>query len=136
MFVIVLENENEKTTYDPNGAAPYLANTLTAQGTLLSNYYATAHLSNPNYIAMISGQGPNPVNQGDCLGYIDFQPSPAVFGPDGQAVGQGCVYPPNVTTRSKPSSRARRTTASMSRCSSAPNAERPSLWPCPRKSNP
>src|SRR5207248_2290277 len=42
----------------------------------------------------------NPTNQSDCNDYVDFEPSPAVFDPrgNGQAVGQGCVYPSNVPT--------------------------------------
>jgi phosphatidylinositol-3-phosphatase len=67
---------------------------------VLTKYYGIGHESNPNYVAMISGQAPNPTNQSDCEDYVDFEPSPAVFDPrgNGQAVGQGCVYPANVPT--------------------------------------
>jgi hypothetical protein len=100
VFVIVLENESFDATYGPNSAAPYLARTLTGQGTLLTQYFGTAHLSNPNYIAMVSGQAPNPADQSDCQDYVNVEPSPAVFDPrgNGQVVGQGCVYPSNVLT--------------------------------------
>ena len=100
VFVIVLENESFDASYGPGSAAPYLARTLTGQGTLLTQYFGTAHLSNPNYIAMVSGQAPNPADQSDCQDYVNFEPSPAVFDPrrNGQAVGQGCVFPANVLT--------------------------------------
>jgi hypothetical protein len=99
VFVIVLENENYSASYQTN-KNPYLGNLLQRQGTLLTNYYGIAHESNPNYIAMISGQAPNPVTQSDCNDYVDFEPAPAVFDPrgNGQAIGLGCVYPSNVLT--------------------------------------
>ena len=50
----------------PASPAPYLARTLRAQGVLLTRYYGTAHNSLPNYIAQISGQGPNAQTQADC----------------------------------------------------------------------
>ena len=96
VFVIVLENEDAATTFGPSSPAPYLARTLPAMGEFLPNYYGIAHLSLPNYIAMVSGQGPNPVTQSDCQGFVDVQPG--VIGPDGQATGQGCVYPRSVPT--------------------------------------
>jgi hypothetical protein len=39
---------------------------------LLNSYYGTAHNSQPNYVAEISGQGPNPQMQGDCQTYSPF----------------------------------------------------------------
>ena len=45
---------------------------------------------------MISGQAPNPDNQSDCQTFTDF-PAGAL-GPNGQALGNGCVYPSNVQT--------------------------------------
>jgi phosphatidylinositol-3-phosphatase len=100
VFVIVLENESFDESYGPSSPAAYLSKTLPSQGTLLTQYFGTAHLSNPNYIAMVSGQAPNPANQSDCNDYVNFEPTPAVFDPrgNGQAVGQGCVYPSNVLT--------------------------------------
>src|SRR5207245_6967626 len=77
VWVVVLENEGIDKTFLHN-ANPYLGKTLQKEGTLLTQYYATAHLSNPNYIAMMSGQAPNPLMQSDCQDYVDFQPSPAV----------------------------------------------------------
>ena len=97
VFVIVLENEDYSASY-VNNKNPWLGRKLQTQGTLLTQYYATGHLSNDNYIAMISGQAPNQSTSFDCQTYSDFQPSPAQFASNGQAMGEGCVYPSNVRT--------------------------------------
>jgi len=96
VFVIVLENESESTSFGPTSPAPYLAQTLPAIGEYLPNYYGVGHHSLDNYIAMISGQGPNPSTEADCGTFSDFVPGTA--GPNGQAVGTGCVYPSSVAT--------------------------------------
>jgi phosphatidylinositol-3-phosphatase len=95
VFIIVLENEGYHLTFGPNSPALYL-NALARKGALLENYYGIGHNSLDNYIAMISGQAPNPITQGDCYYFAEFGP-PAPM-EDGQAVGTGCVYPPNVST--------------------------------------
>jgi hypothetical protein len=103
VFEIVLENEGYKQTFGKPSADPYLAKTLPAEGALLTQYYATGHVSNDNYVAMVSGQGPNLQNQTDCQIYDQW----IGLGPltlagnsllDGQAIGTGCVYPPSVQT--------------------------------------
>jgi hypothetical protein len=99
VWVIVLENESSTSTYlhNPN---PYLGKVLQRQGTLLTNYYGIGHVSLDNYVAMMSGQAPNPMTSSDCQKYLDFNgtTAPAVIGPGGQAVGVGCVFPSNVKT--------------------------------------
>lgn len=99
VFVIVLENESYAATYLHN-PHPYLGKTLQRQGTLLTQYYATGHVSLDNYIAMMSGQAPNPMTSSDCPFYENFNgtTAPAVLDADGQAVGVGCVFPSNVKT--------------------------------------
>ncbi len=97
VFVIVLENTGYDTTFGPGSAAPYLARTLTAQGQLLRQYHAIGHASLDNYVAMVSGQGPNPQTQADCPLLTEFLPG-AVSPLDGQAIGQGCIYPEQVRT--------------------------------------
>ena len=94
VFVIILENEDYGNSFGPGTAAPYLAQTLPAQGALLENYYGTGHNSLDNYDAMISGQGPNLLTQQDCLVYKDFPGTAAIV--DGQLIGKGCVYPTSV----------------------------------------
>jgi len=96
VFIIVLENKDYAKSFAADSLAPYLAKTLPAQGALLENYYGTGHVSLDNYIAMISGQGPNITTQSDCIVYADFVGVPPVASLDGQAVGQGCVYPTSV----------------------------------------
>lgn len=95
VFIIVLENESFDETFGPHSPAKYL-NALTKQGALLKNYFGTGHYSLDNYLAMISGQAPNPVTQGDCQSYVDFASTGMT--PDGQAIGSGCVYPAEVKT--------------------------------------
>ena len=96
VFVVNLENKGYDETFGPGSPAPYLSKTLTAKGQLLTQYYGTAHNSLPNYIAQISGQGPNPQTQGDCQVYSDFVQTGTVA--PQQAVGNGCVYPADVKT--------------------------------------
>jgi hypothetical protein len=96
VFLIVLENQDYDTTFGPNSQAPFLAKTLPTMGAMLPNYYGTGHESLDNYIAMISGQGPNPQTQADAPLYTDF--TPGTPGSDGQAMGSGTVYPTSVKT--------------------------------------
>jgi phosphatidylinositol-3-phosphatase len=94
VFIVVLENENAKSTFGPSSPIPYLADNLTSKGALVPNYYGTGHLSLDNYISMVSGQAPNAQTQADCQFYNDFFPGLPAAG--GQFVGQGCVYPSGV----------------------------------------
>jgi len=96
VFVVNLENKGYDETFGPDSPAPYLSRTLRDQGQLLTQYYGTAHNSLPNYIAQLSGQGPNAQTQADCPVYSDFVQIGTVA--PGQAVGTGCVYPAGVQT--------------------------------------
>jgi hypothetical protein len=96
VFVINLENKGYDETWGPTSAAPYLGRTLRAQGVLLSQYYGVGHNSLDNYVAQVSGQGPNPDTQGDCQIYSSFVRTGTAA--PGQAVGRGCVYPSSVPT--------------------------------------
>jgi phosphatidylinositol-3-phosphatase len=96
VFIIVLENESASTTFGPNSPAPYLAHTLTAEGAFLPNYYGVGHHSLDNYIAMISGQAPNPDTDLDCFNYVNFPTS--ATGAHDQQKGSGCVYPADIPT--------------------------------------
>jgi phosphatidylinositol-3-phosphatase len=89
---VILENEDFVYSFGPDSLAPYLAKTLPAQGALLKAYYGTGHDSNDNYISMISGQGPNILNQADCKNFVDFAGTGPIALLDGQALGQGCVF--------------------------------------------
>jgi hypothetical protein len=96
VFVIVLENKDYEDTFGPSSKAPYLSKTLAGEGQLLTRYHGVAHESLPNYIAMVSGQSPNPQTQSDCQFFTEFLPG--TIGADGQAMGSGCVYPAAVKT--------------------------------------
>jgi len=96
VFVIALENKNFSATFGPGSVAPYLAETLTAKGALLTQYYGTGHNSLDNYIAMMGGQANNQQTSADCSKFADFHQTGTA--PDGQVVGEGCVYPPSVKT--------------------------------------
>jgi hypothetical protein len=93
VFVIVLENEDESTTFGPSSPAPYLAQTLVSQGAFIPNYYGIGHDSLDNYIAMISGQAPDSATQNDCGTFSDFVATSPTLDANGQATGSGCVYP-------------------------------------------
>jgi hypothetical protein len=96
VFVINLENKGYAQTFGASSPAPYLRKRLRAKGQLLTQYFGVAHHSLPNYIAQISGQGPNAQTQSDCKVYRNFTGS-GTASPD-QAVGQGCVFPKRVRT--------------------------------------
>jgi hypothetical protein len=96
VFVVVLENKDLDATFGASPGSTYLGRELPAQGQLLTHYYGIGHESLDNYVAMISGQGPNPITQSDCQVFQEF--FPGTIGADGQASGTGCVYPSAVKT--------------------------------------
>lgn len=98
VFTIILENENYNQTFGANSPATYLSQQLTPQGTLLQNYYAIGHESLGNYVALVSGQAPNLATQSDCAVFLDFSPAMPQIDSNGQAIGQGCVYPAEIQT--------------------------------------
>jgi hypothetical protein len=95
IWVIVLENAGYQNTFGAPGTDPYLARTLPSKGALLENYYGIGHRSADNYLAMVSGQPPNPDTQADCQRFAAFGTSRTV---NGIATGDGCVYPSAVRT--------------------------------------
>jgi hypothetical protein len=96
VFIIVLENQGFDTTFNPHPRAPYLADTLRLAGAFLRQYHGTAHYSLGNYLAMIAGVAPTPKTQVDCPRFEDFVETG--IAPDGQPIGDGCVYPAHVAT--------------------------------------
>jgi hypothetical protein len=95
VFVVVLENQPFESAFGADSPAKYLKS-LAQQGALLVNYYGISHDSLGNYIALISGQAPNPETLADCEVYTDFVSTGTSA--DGQAVGKGCVYPRDIPT--------------------------------------
>jgi phosphatidylinositol-3-phosphatase len=96
VFVVIDENESASTTFGPASPAPYLSHTLVSQGAYLPHYFGVGHNSLDNYVAMVSGQAPNPDTSGDCHNYVNF-PADSMDA-SGQENGQGCIYPGDVTT--------------------------------------
>lgn len=98
VFIIVLENEPYPVTFGANSLAPYLAHTLPTKGALLPQYFGIGHYSLDNYIALVSGQAPNPDTQADCSVFNEFVPTTGKLDAHGQLAGRGCVYPTSVKT--------------------------------------
>jgi len=98
VFIIMLENESYPVTFGPQSIAPYLARELPKQGAMLPNYYGIGHYSLDNYIAMVSGQAPNPATQADCVTFSEFVPTASKPDENGQLPGTGCVYPKSIHT--------------------------------------
>jgi phosphatidylinositol-3-phosphatase len=97
VWVVALADHSFGEALDPASATPYLKG-LPAKGLLVPNYYAVAHGSLANGIALLSGQGPNPDTLADCATYTDFAPSAKKPAADGQLLGRGCVYPASTQT--------------------------------------
>lgn len=67
VFVYVMENTSFNDVAGSEDA-PYL-NSLIPRFALATDYVATGHASLDNYLAMTSGQPPNPATSGDCFLY-------------------------------------------------------------------
>jgi hypothetical protein len=67
VFVYVMENTSFNDVLG-SPDAPYL-NSLVKRYALATDYTATGHASLDNYLAMTSGQPPNPATSGDCFFY-------------------------------------------------------------------
>ena len=106
LMVIDLENESFASTFGPSSPAVYLNKTLLPQGELVTNYFATGHVSLDNYIAQVSGQGSTVSTNDDCLnlktlpnlvgGFTDVLPGTDAADElkfPGQVTGDGCVFP-------------------------------------------
>jgi phosphatidylinositol-3-phosphatase len=96
VWVVMLENQGVGAWTSDTGLSA-----LVGRGAFIKNYFGIAHQSLPNYLGMISGQGPTPETQADCQTYRDLSPS-APGQPDTttdyQAQGNGCVYAPKFLT--------------------------------------
>jgi hypothetical protein len=96
VFLIVLDGHGYEEAFGKTSSAPYLAQTLTGEGKLLSNYYAVAQGGLANEIALLSGQGPTPQTAANCPEYTAI--APGTVSPEGQVEGTGCVYPSTTET--------------------------------------
>lgn len=98
VFIVMLENQSYAATFGPASKAPYLSKTLVSQGALLTQYYGIGHNSLTNYIALVSGQAPNPQTQADCPVYTDWQGETALDANGQVGPGAGCVLPTSALT--------------------------------------
>jgi hypothetical protein len=97
VWLVVLADQSFASLFGPGSAAHYLNGALLHRGTLLSDYYAVAHGSLANGVALLSGQGPNQALQADCASYTPVTPG-TVGVKTGLATGQGCVFGGGVPT--------------------------------------
>jgi phosphatidylinositol-3-phosphatase len=97
IFVIALSSTDYRATWGSSSVAHYLNRTLRPKGTLLSGYRTLGPAELPDYLAMISGQAPNPDTRANCPTYAEFG-TKAKGGNAGQVRGTGCVYPSTVQT--------------------------------------
>lgn len=96
VFVVMLSQTDLVALAGDARAAPYFADRLVPQGTLLTAYDAVARGSLANGVALLSGQGPTTQTLGDCptaAGAAPADVTPDTLGGDGQQLGDGCVYP-------------------------------------------
>jgi hypothetical protein len=96
VFVILLENKNYSDSFVTSSQDPYLQKVLPGMGALLTHYYGTGHSSLDNYISLISGQSSTRATEADCAQFSNLVLQK--IDADGQAVGTGCVYPPQIKT--------------------------------------
>jgi hypothetical protein len=95
--VITLASPGYEQTWGSGSPASYLTTQLRPKGTLLDDYYAIAHPDLPNYLAMISGQPPNPQTSAGCQTFAEF-PAGSKANTEGILQAPGCVYPVSVLT--------------------------------------
>jgi phosphatidylinositol-3-phosphatase len=97
VFVIALSTTSFEAAFGHGSAAHYLNRTLRPRGTFLGGYETLDRSELPDYLAMVSGQAPNPDTRGECTTYAEFaaNTNPAH---DGQVPGAGCVYPNTIIT--------------------------------------
>ena len=96
VFEIALSTNSYSDAFGGRSAAPYLRS-MESKGTLLSGFQSLGASELADYLAMVSGQGPNADTSGDCTTYAEF-PQSAAAQPDGVVRGNGCVYPETALT--------------------------------------
>lgn len=96
VFEIALSTPSYAAAFGHGSAAPYLRS-LTAKGTLLSGYESLGSSELADYLAMVSGQGPNSDTSAGCATYTEF-PQAVVAKANGLVPGKGCVYPETALT--------------------------------------
>ncbi|MGH2835637.1 MAG: alkaline phosphatase family protein [Solirubrobacteraceae bacterium] len=96
VFVVMLSDQPYATAFGPASEAHYLTGTLEKQGTMLERYYGVAQAGLAGTIGLLSGQGPTEATAANCPTYTNLASTGT--GPNGQVLGQGCVYPSSTGT--------------------------------------
>jgi phosphatidylinositol-3-phosphatase len=97
VFEIALSNSGYDTTFGKGSDAKYL-DSLAGKGALLTGYQSFANSSElTDYIAMLSGQGPDSDTDNGCPVYKAF-PTSATANTAGIVSGNGCIYPDTALT--------------------------------------
>jgi hypothetical protein len=96
VFLVVLSDQGFAQSFGAGPSAPYLSETLPAQGELIGGYYAVDSGELANEVALISGQGPTADLQEECPLYSEI--TPGTLGEEAQVIGSGCVYPRGVSS--------------------------------------
>jgi hypothetical protein len=97
VFLIALSTTSFDAAFGQVSAMRYLNHKLRPQGALLGAYQTLGRQELPDYLALISGQAPNPDTEGDCPTYAEFA-SAAKPNAAGQVRGAGCIYPNTALT--------------------------------------
>jgi phosphatidylinositol-3-phosphatase len=97
VFVIALSTPSFDAAWGSGSVARYLNRTLKPAGAFLGGYETLGSAELSDYLALISGQAPNPDTEGNCATYSEFAAG-AKPASDGQVPGSGCVYPNTITT--------------------------------------
>jgi hypothetical protein len=97
VFLIALSTPSFDAAWGSGSVAHYLDGTLKPAGAFLGGYETLSSAELPDYLALISGQAPNPDTEAGCATYTEFAAG-AKPASDGQVPGSGCVYPNTVTT--------------------------------------
>jgi hypothetical protein len=97
VWLIVLSDQGYAKTFGDPSSQSYLTTDLALKGSVVQNYYAVAQGELANETALISGQGPTWQQTQNCPDYTDVVPG-TINLTDGQATGDGCVFPDTVHT--------------------------------------
>lgn len=96
VFVVMLSDQPYATAFGPASEAHYLTGTLEKQGTTLERYYGVAQAGLAGTIGLLTGQGPTEATAANCPTYANLAATGRA--PDGQVLGEGCVYPSSTVT--------------------------------------
>ena len=96
VFELALSTQSYAAAFGRRSAAPYLRS-LVSKGTLLSDFQSLGSGELADYLAMVSGQSPNPQTGTGCPTFANF-PQGATAGRSGLVPGSGCVYPETALT--------------------------------------